>query len=314
MGHARGCRWSGSVATGAADRRAGAALRRHRPAPGAAARSGGCRSAPTAWPRSAPRWSRRSATGWPYSSRNRHFSSVSVLPESPYWSRQSDSCARRARSCCSTSSGATSARPRRRTPTRTSIRRARCSSTRSPSARTWVSARWTRSWPGGRAHGGGVFVLALTSNPEGRAGAAGPRPSDGQTVAQTVIDRVGRGQRRRAAARVGWGGHRGDHRRDRPRPEPARRAGARARASARRGRPRLTCRPCCAGLRGVAVPSYSRAVLGRGPDVAALRDAAAQRSRTRAEMYGNFRFYEIAQHATLGACDATCVAKRRADH
>ncbi|MEV1289367.1 orotidine-5'-phosphate decarboxylase [Micromonospora sp. NPDC049679] len=39
------------------------------------------------------------------------------------------------------------------------------------------------------AHGGGVFVLALTSNPEGRD-VQHARTADGQTVAQTVIDAI----------------------------------------------------------------------------------------------------------------------------
>lgn len=38
-------------------------------------------------------------------------------------------------------------------------------------------------------HGGGVFVLALTSNPEGAA-VQRARTSDGRTVAQTVIDEI----------------------------------------------------------------------------------------------------------------------------
>jgi orotidine-5'-phosphate decarboxylase len=39
------------------------------------------------------------------------------------------------------------------------------------------------------AHGGGVFVLALTSNPEGPA-VQHARAADGRTVAQTVIDEI----------------------------------------------------------------------------------------------------------------------------
>ena len=39
------------------------------------------------------------------------------------------------------------------------------------------------------AHGGGVFVLALTSNPEGPA-VQHARTADGRTVAQTVIDEI----------------------------------------------------------------------------------------------------------------------------
>lgn len=41
------------------------------------------------------------------------------------------------------------------------------------------------------AHGGGVFVLALTSNPEG-AQIQHARTADGRTVAQVVLDEVGR--------------------------------------------------------------------------------------------------------------------------
>jgi orotidine-5'-phosphate decarboxylase len=39
------------------------------------------------------------------------------------------------------------------------------------------------------AHGGGVFVLALTSNPEG-ASVQHAVAADGRTVAQTVIDEI----------------------------------------------------------------------------------------------------------------------------
>ena len=45
-------------------------------------------------------------------------------------------------------------------------------------------------------HGGGVFVLALTSNPEGPQ-VQHARTEDGRLVAQVVIDELGRAQRRR---------------------------------------------------------------------------------------------------------------------
>lgn len=41
------------------------------------------------------------------------------------------------------------------------------------------------------AHGGGVFVLALTSNPEGADIQHAARKSDGKTIAQYVLDEVG---------------------------------------------------------------------------------------------------------------------------
>ena len=96
------------------------------------------------------------------------------------------------------------------------------------------------------AHGAGVFVLALTSNPEGAAvqRATGP---DGRTVAQRVLDEVADGERGRAgrspAARSGrsasWSA--------RPRPGTATGWTTCAGrcwppASAPRARPRPTCR------------------------------------------------------------------------
>ncbi|MEU7572468.1 orotidine-5'-phosphate decarboxylase [Micromonospora sp. NPDC049240] len=122
------------------------------------------------------------------------------------------------------------------------------------------------------AHGGGVFVLALTSNPEGAAvqRAVG---ADGRTVAQAVIDEIS--QLNRGAEPLGsfglvvgatigetghdLGGVNG------PLLAPG--------LGAQGGTP--------AGLRAVfgaalpsVLPSYSREVLGAGPDQAALRAAA----------------------------------------
>ena len=60
-------------------------------------------------------------------------------------------------------------------------------------------------------HGGGVFVLALTSNPEGAA-VQRARRADGRTVAQTVIDEIS--QLNRGAEPLGQlrSGGRRDHR------------------------------------------------------------------------------------------------------
>ncbi|MFJ1541029.1 orotidine-5'-phosphate decarboxylase [Micromonospora chalcea] len=124
-------------------------------------------------------------------------------------------------------------------------------------------------------HGGGVFVLALTSNPEG-ASVQRAVGADGRTVAQTVIDEIS--QLNRGAeplgsfglvvgATVGETGHdlgsvNG------PLLAPG--------LGAQGGTP--------AGLRAVfgaalpsVLPSYSREVLGAGPDPDALR-AAAERA------------------------------------
>ncbi|MEV0004864.1 orotidine-5'-phosphate decarboxylase [Micromonospora sp. NPDC050980] len=126
------------------------------------------------------------------------------------------------------------------------------------------------------AHGGGVFVLALTSNPEGAAvqRAVG---ADGRTVAQTVIDEISQLNRGVeplgsfglvVGATIGETGHdlsavNG------PLLAPG--------LGAQGGTP--------AGLRTVfgaalpwVLPSYSREVLGAGPDPAALR-AAAERAQ-----------------------------------
>ena len=124
-------------------------------------------------------------------------------------------------------------------------------------------------------HGGGVFVLALTSNPEG-ASVQRAVGADGRTVAQTVIDEIS--QLNRGAeplgsfglvvgATVGETGHDLDSVNG-PLLAPG--------LGAQGGTP--------AGLRTVfgaalpsVLPSYSREVLGAGPDPDALR-AAAERA------------------------------------
>jgi orotidine-5'-phosphate decarboxylase len=121
--------------------------------------------------------------------------------------------------------------------------------------------------------GCGVFVLALTSNPEGPQ-VQHARTGDGQTVAQTVIDRVAdlnAGARPLGSVGVVIGATTGATGHDLSRLNgPVLAPGLGAQGATAADLPTVL-----AGLHGVAVPSYSRSVLGRGPDVAALRDAAA---------------------------------------
>jgi orotidine-5'-phosphate decarboxylase len=122
------------------------------------------------------------------------------------------------------------------------------------------------------AHGGGVFVLALTSNPEGPS-VQHATAADGRTVAQTVLDEIS--QLNRGATPLGSvgavvGATIGETGHD---------------FSATNGpllAPGLGAQGATpAGLRRVfgdaianVLPSYSREVLGAGPDVAGLRAAA----------------------------------------
>ncbi|GAA2527064.1 orotidine-5'-phosphate decarboxylase [Pilimelia columellifera] len=125
-------------------------------------------------------------------------------------------------------------------------------------------------------HHAGVFVLALTSNPEG-AGVQHARSADGRTVAQTVVDEISLLNAGATplgsfgivvGATIGRTGH-----------ELANVNGPMLAPGlgAQGGAP--------AGLREVfgddlsaVLPSYSREVLGAGPDPGALR-AAAERAR-----------------------------------
>ena len=124
------------------------------------------------------------------------------------------------------------------------------------------------------AHGGGVFVLALTSNPEGaavqHAVAAG-----GRTVAQTVIDEISQVNAGAdplgshglvIGATIGETGH-DLSKVNGPLLAPG--------LGAQGGTP--------ANLRAIfgeclqnVLPSYSREVLGAGPDVASLQAAAGR--------------------------------------
>jgi orotidine-5'-phosphate decarboxylase len=133
-------------------------------------------------------------------------------------------------------------------------------------------------------HGGGVFVLALTSNPEGagvqRAVQPGEGGPDGRTVAQAVLDQAAEANAAELArtggalgsvgvvvgATVGRHGHRLEHLRG-----PVLAPGLGAQGAGAADLP---------GVFGRALPwvlpAVSREVLGAGPDPDALRAAAAR--------------------------------------
>jgi orotidine-5'-phosphate decarboxylase len=124
------------------------------------------------------------------------------------------------------------------------------------------------------ANGGGVFVLALTSNPEGPAvqHAIGP---DGRTVAQTIIDEIS--QLNRGAEPLGSfglvvGATIGETGHDLSKVNgPLLAPGLGAQGGTPDG-----LRAVFGDSLGNVLPSYSREVLERGPDVASLRIAAAR--------------------------------------
>lgn len=125
------------------------------------------------------------------------------------------------------------------------------------------------------AHGGGVFVLARTSNPDG-APLQDARMTDGRTVSQGVLDEVGR--RNEGASPVGSvgvviGATTGGTGHELGRlngPVLAPGLGA-------QGATPADLAAVFEGLNGLVLPSSSREILARGPDPAALREAA-QRS------------------------------------
>jgi orotidine-5'-phosphate decarboxylase len=125
------------------------------------------------------------------------------------------------------------------------------------------------------AHGGGVFVLALTSNPEG-ASVQHARAADGRTVAQTVIDEISQlnaGADPLGSVGLVVGATIGDTGHDLSKvngPLLAPGLGAQG------GTPDQLRTIFGESLHNV-LPSYSREVLGAGPGVAGLR-AAAQRA------------------------------------
>ncbi|WFE28888.1 orotidine-5'-phosphate decarboxylase [Solwaraspora sp. WMMD791] len=123
-------------------------------------------------------------------------------------------------------------------------------------------------------HGGGVFVLALTSNPEGRQ-VQHARLSDGRTVAQTVIDEIS--QLNAGAQPIGsFGlvvgatvGDTGHELSNVNGPLLAPGLGEQG------GRPE-DLRTVFGQALSAVLPSYSRQVLRSGPEVAALRASAEQ--------------------------------------
>jgi orotidine-5'-phosphate decarboxylase len=118
----------------------------------------------------------------------------------------------------------------------------------------------------------GVFVLALTSNPEGRA-VQHARTADGRTVAQTIIDEVSQvnaGVKPLGDVGVVVGATVGDTGHDLSRlggPVLAPGMGAQG------GRPE-DLRAVFGDDLAAVLPSYSREILSRGPSVADLRDSA----------------------------------------
>jgi orotidine-5'-phosphate decarboxylase len=123
-------------------------------------------------------------------------------------------------------------------------------------------------------HGGGVFVLALTSNPDGPQ-VQHARTTDGRTVAQMVLDEVA--VRNAGADPVGSvgvviGATIGPTRHDvthinAPVLVPG--------MGAQGGTP-ADLRSVFRGVKGLLLPSYSREVLAAGPSVEGLREAAAR--------------------------------------
>ncbi len=125
------------------------------------------------------------------------------------------------------------------------------------------------------AHGGGVFVLALTSNPEGPA-VQHAVTADGRTVAQTVIDEISQlnggaeplgSMGLVVGATIGETGH-DLSKVNGPLLAPG--------LGAQGGSPDRLRTIFGESLQNV-LPSYSREVLGAGPDVVSLR-AATQRA------------------------------------
>ena len=127
------------------------------------------------------------------------------------------------------------------------------------------------------AHGGGVFVLALTSNPEGAA-VQHAVTADGRTVAQTVIDEISQvnaGAQPLGSLGLVVGATVGDTGHDLTRVNgPLLAPGLGAQGATPDG-----LRTVFGASLPNVLPSYSREVLNAGPTVAELR-AAAERVAT----------------------------------
>ncbi|WP_433533472.1 orotidine-5'-phosphate decarboxylase [Micromonospora sp. CA-263727] len=124
-------------------------------------------------------------------------------------------------------------------------------------------------------HGGGVFVLALTSNPEG-ASVQRARGADGRTVAQTVIDEISQlnaGAEPLGSIGLVVGATVGETGCDLS----AVNGPLLAPGLGAQGATAADLRTVFGPALPAVLPSYSREVLGAGPDPEALR-AAAQRA------------------------------------
>jgi orotidine-5'-phosphate decarboxylase len=124
------------------------------------------------------------------------------------------------------------------------------------------------------AHRCGVFVLALTSNPEGHTVQQARNP-DGRTVAQTILDEVAalnRGARPMGSvgvvigATVGSAGH----------DVSAINGPVLAPGLGAQGAQPADLRAIFGGSPGQVLPSYSREILKHGPSLTGLRDAASK--------------------------------------
>jgi orotidine-5'-phosphate decarboxylase len=125
------------------------------------------------------------------------------------------------------------------------------------------------------AHGGGVFVLALTSNPEGPS-VQHARAADGRTVAQTVIDAVAQlnlGAQPMGSFGLVVGATVGDTGHDLS----AVNGPLLAPGLGAQGASPEDLRTVFGRNLSTVLPSYSREVLSKGPDVSGLR-AAAERA------------------------------------
>lgn len=126
------------------------------------------------------------------------------------------------------------------------------------------------------AHGGGVFVLALTSNPEGAA-VQRATTADGRTVAQLVVDEISQvntGMEPLGSIGVVVGATI----RDTPIELTRLNGPVLAPGLGAQGATPADLRVIFGTELANVVPSYSREILSAGPGVAALRDAASRAS------------------------------------
>ena len=168
----------------------------HRPAPGRAGGLGPGRRRRAAWSAAPAGWSRRWAPRWRSSSRSRRSSRRTARP-----GRGPGAGARRHRRRRRAVAAGRQARRHRLHHGR--LRRAPTWPTASPLAADAITlspylgfgSLRRRGGPGAHRHGRGVYVLALTSNPEGPQ-VQHARTADGRLVGQVVVDEAAAPQRR----------------------------------------------------------------------------------------------------------------------